>query len=145
MFANGHFIANLSTQHDLADGVTIGSLKHQLHAEPERLDRWLAQYAWHKPDVFSELNRGFIKRMEQGMPHVSIKMACSLDGRTALKNGSSQWITADAATGCTNSCASRRLVCRVSFRGMPGQAPRRSAARHSGAHQEARERQPRPL
>jgi len=40
-----------------------------------------------------ELNRGFIKRMKQGLPFVSIKMACSLDGRTALKNGVSKWIT----------------------------------------------------
>ena len=43
------------------------------------------------------LNRGFIKRMEQGLPFVSIKMACSLDGRSALKNGISQWITTKAA------------------------------------------------
>ena len=39
------------------------------------------------------LNRGFIKRMQQGMPFVSIKTAVSLDGRSALKNGISQWIT----------------------------------------------------
>jgi diaminohydroxyphosphoribosylaminopyrimidine deaminase/5-amino-6-(5-phosphoribosylamino)uracil reductase len=44
-----------------------------------------------------DLNRGFIKRMEQGLPFVSIKMAASLDGRTALKNGVSQWITAAPA------------------------------------------------
>jgi len=44
-----------------------------------------------------ELNRGFIKRMEQGLPFVSIKMASSLDGRTALKNGTSKWITAAPA------------------------------------------------
>jgi diaminohydroxyphosphoribosylaminopyrimidine deaminase/5-amino-6-(5-phosphoribosylamino)uracil reductase len=44
-----------------------------------------------------ELNRGFIKRMEQGLPFVSIKMATSLDGRSALKNGSSQWITSSAS------------------------------------------------
>jgi diaminohydroxyphosphoribosylaminopyrimidine deaminase/5-amino-6-(5-phosphoribosylamino)uracil reductase len=44
-----------------------------------------------------ELNRGFIKRMEQGLPFVSIKMACSLDGRSALKNGTSRWITSAAA------------------------------------------------
>ncbi len=44
-----------------------------------------------------ELNRGFIKRMETGMPFVSIKMATSLDGRSALKNGSSQWITSAAS------------------------------------------------
>jgi len=44
-----------------------------------------------------ELNRGFIKRMEQGLPFVSMKMAGSLDGRSALKNGSSRWITSAAA------------------------------------------------
>ena len=43
------------------------------------------------------LNRGFVKRMEQGLPFVSVKMASSLDGGTALKNGISQWITGDAA------------------------------------------------
>jgi diaminohydroxyphosphoribosylaminopyrimidine deaminase/5-amino-6-(5-phosphoribosylamino)uracil reductase len=35
--------------------------------------------------------------MEQGLPYISVKMACSLDGRTALNNGSSQWITSAAA------------------------------------------------
>ena len=44
-----------------------------------------------------ELNRGFIKRMEQGMPFASVKTAVSLDGRSALKNGRSQWITGAAA------------------------------------------------
>ncbi|EOX1815674.1 bifunctional diaminohydroxyphosphoribosylaminopyrimidine deaminase/5-amino-6-(5-phosphoribosylamino)uracil reductase RibD, partial [Vibrio cholerae] len=39
------------------------------------------------------LNRGFLKRMETGMPYVQLKMAASLDGQTALANGKSQWIT----------------------------------------------------
>ena len=39
------------------------------------------------------LNRGFVRRMEQGMPYVVLKMASSLDGCTALANGESQWIT----------------------------------------------------
>ncbi|MGO2129264.1 MAG: bifunctional diaminohydroxyphosphoribosylaminopyrimidine deaminase/5-amino-6-(5-phosphoribosylamino)uracil reductase RibD [Pseudoalteromonas prydzensis] len=43
------------------------------------------------------LNRGFLKRMEQGMPFVTCKMAASLDGKTALKNGQSKWITGTAA------------------------------------------------
>ncbi len=43
------------------------------------------------------LNPGFIKRMEQGLPWVRIKLAMSLDGRTAMASGESQWITgADA-------------------------------------------------
>ncbi|MGL4225306.1 MAG: bifunctional diaminohydroxyphosphoribosylaminopyrimidine deaminase/5-amino-6-(5-phosphoribosylamino)uracil reductase RibD [Vibrio sp.] len=43
------------------------------------------------------LNRGFLKRMQTGMPYVQLKMAASLDGQTALANGQSQWITSVAA------------------------------------------------
>lgn len=39
------------------------------------------------------LNPGFIKRMKTGMPFVQLKLAASLDGKTALANGESQWIT----------------------------------------------------
>lgn len=40
-----------------------------------------------------ELNVGFIKRMTLGLPFVHLKWGASLDGRTALANGNSQWIT----------------------------------------------------
>ena len=40
-----------------------------------------------------QLNRGFIKRMQSGLPHVRLKLAASLDGRTAMANGESKWIT----------------------------------------------------
>jgi diaminohydroxyphosphoribosylaminopyrimidine deaminase/5-amino-6-(5-phosphoribosylamino)uracil reductase len=43
------------------------------------------------------LNPGFIKRMEQGRPWVRLKLAMSLDGRTAMATGESQWITGPAA------------------------------------------------
>ena len=43
------------------------------------------------------LNPGFIKRMERGLPYVRLKLAASLDGRTAMANGESQWITSAAA------------------------------------------------
>lgn len=43
------------------------------------------------------LNRGFIKRMKTGLPYVQLKLASSLDGRTALSNGESKWITGPAA------------------------------------------------
>lgn len=43
------------------------------------------------------LNPGFIKRMKTGMPFVQLKLASSLDGRTALANGESKWITGPAA------------------------------------------------
>jgi diaminohydroxyphosphoribosylaminopyrimidine deaminase/5-amino-6-(5-phosphoribosylamino)uracil reductase len=44
-----------------------------------------------------DLNIGFIKRMTYGRPWVRLKLAMSLDGRTALANGDSQWITGEAA------------------------------------------------
>ena len=43
------------------------------------------------------LNVGFVKRMRQGLPWVRLKMAGSLDGRSALANGQSQWITSPEA------------------------------------------------
>lgn len=43
------------------------------------------------------LNRGFFARMRRGVPWVRCKVAASLDGRTALANGASRWITGAAA------------------------------------------------
>lgn len=39
------------------------------------------------------LNRGFLKRMRTGFPFIQLKFGTSLDGRTAMANGESQWIT----------------------------------------------------
>ncbi len=44
-----------------------------------------------------EMNIGFVSRMTRGTPWVRSKIAASLDGRTALANGVSQWITGAAA------------------------------------------------
>ncbi|MEO5881279.1 MAG: bifunctional diaminohydroxyphosphoribosylaminopyrimidine deaminase/5-amino-6-(5-phosphoribosylamino)uracil reductase RibD [Caldimonas sp.] len=44
-----------------------------------------------------ELNIGFVSRMERGRPWLRLKAAVSLDGRSALDNGVSQWITGAAA------------------------------------------------
>jgi diaminohydroxyphosphoribosylaminopyrimidine deaminase/5-amino-6-(5-phosphoribosylamino)uracil reductase len=43
------------------------------------------------------LNPGFIRRMEFGLPWVRLKLAASLDGRTAMASGESQWITGAAS------------------------------------------------
>jgi diaminohydroxyphosphoribosylaminopyrimidine deaminase/5-amino-6-(5-phosphoribosylamino)uracil reductase len=43
------------------------------------------------------LNRGFISRMTRGRPWVTLKLAMSLDGRTAMGSGESRWITGEAA------------------------------------------------
>ncbi|MGH8781321.1 bifunctional diaminohydroxyphosphoribosylaminopyrimidine deaminase/5-amino-6-(5-phosphoribosylamino)uracil reductase RibD [Paraburkholderia sp.] len=44
-----------------------------------------------------ELNIGFVSRMTRGRPWVRMKVAASLDGRTGLPSGASQWITGEAA------------------------------------------------
>lgn len=44
-----------------------------------------------------ELNRGFLSRVARSRPWVRVKLAMSLDGRTALSNGESKWITGEAA------------------------------------------------
>lgn len=43
------------------------------------------------------INRGFLSRIERGRPFVRLKCAASLDGKTALSNGKSQWITGEEA------------------------------------------------
>lgn len=44
-----------------------------------------------------ELNRGFLSRVERGRPWLRVKLAASLDGRTAMADGTSKWITGAAA------------------------------------------------
>ncbi len=44
-------------------------------------------------DEARKLNPGFISRMSRGRPHLRLKLAASLDGRTALASGESRWIT----------------------------------------------------
>lgn len=46
----------------------------------------------HRDEAYA-LNLGFMKRMESGRPWVTVKLAASLDGKTALANGASKWIT----------------------------------------------------
>jgi diaminohydroxyphosphoribosylaminopyrimidine deaminase/5-amino-6-(5-phosphoribosylamino)uracil reductase len=48
-------------------------------------------------DDAREMNIGFFSRMQRGKPWVRMKAAASLDGKTALHNGHSQWITSQAA------------------------------------------------
>jgi len=48
-------------------------------------------------DEARELNIGFVSRMTRGRPWLRLKIAASLDGKTALANGASQWITSPEA------------------------------------------------
>jgi diaminohydroxyphosphoribosylaminopyrimidine deaminase / 5-amino-6-(5-phosphoribosylamino)uracil reductase len=58
------------------------------------------QVVWASAEIEAqarEINVGFFSRMQRGLPWVRLKVAASLDGRTALDNGASQWITDTAA------------------------------------------------
>ena len=57
-----------------------------------------------------EINAGFIKRMETGLPFVRVKLAMSLDGRTAMASGESQWITGPAARRAVQRLRARSSV-----------------------------------
>ncbi|HEX7030086.1 MAG TPA: bifunctional diaminohydroxyphosphoribosylaminopyrimidine deaminase/5-amino-6-(5-phosphoribosylamino)uracil reductase RibD [Gammaproteobacteria bacterium] len=63
----------------------------RLRAEGIRVEEGLSGFA------ARELNPGFIQRMTTGRPRVRVKLAASLDGRTAMASGESQWITGEAA------------------------------------------------
>lgn len=54
-----------------------------------------------------ELNIGFFSRMVRGTPWVRMKVAATLDGKTALDNGASQWITSEAARADGHAWRSR--------------------------------------
>ncbi|MEN9539028.1 MAG: hypothetical protein RLZZ126_1263 [Pseudomonadota bacterium] len=56
------------------------------------------------------LNIGFFSRMLRGLPWVRLKVAASLDGRTALDNGSSQWITSTPARADGHAWRARACV-----------------------------------
>ncbi|WP_210014647.1 bifunctional diaminohydroxyphosphoribosylaminopyrimidine deaminase/5-amino-6-(5-phosphoribosylamino)uracil reductase RibD [Pseudomonas palmensis] len=56
------------------------------------------------------LNPGFLKRMEHGLPFVRVKLAMSLDGRTAMASGESKWITGPAARSAVQRLRARSSV-----------------------------------
>ncbi len=54
-----------------------------------------------------ELHRGFISRVTRARPFVTLKCACTLDGKVACANGESQWITGDIARHHVHSVRAR--------------------------------------
>lgn len=56
------------------------------------------------------LNVGFFKRMDTGLPWVRLKIAQSLDGRTAMASGASQWITGPSARADVQAWRARSCV-----------------------------------
>jgi len=91
------------------------------------------------PDEALEINAGFVARMSRGTPWAWVKMAASLDGRSALHNGVSQWITGEAARADGHAWRARSCVVltgmgtvlkddpRLNVRGVPTpRAPRKA-------------------
>jgi len=56
------------------------------------------------------INPGFVKRMKTGMPYVRVKLAMSLDGRTAMAFGESKWITGEHARADVQKLRARSSV-----------------------------------
>ena len=82
--------------------VVDGDARSRIRSSPARAPRGCAPPASRSSSgpasaAARELNIGFVSRMERGRPWVRLKAAVSLDGRTALDNGASQWITGEAA------------------------------------------------
>ncbi len=57
-----------------------------------------------------QLNPGFVSRFSRGCPYVRAKLAMSLDGRTAMANGESKWITSEAARNDVQKLRARSSV-----------------------------------
>ena len=103
-----------------------------------------------------ELNRGFLSRIERGRPFVRLKCAASLDGKTALSDGLSQWITGEAARHDVQilraeSCAVLTGIgtvladdpqLNVPARKIPRRPRRRPASRHPDRPRRRRPHQP---
>lgn len=71
-----------------------------------------------------ELNIGFVSRHERGRPWVRVKIAASLDGKTALLNGVSQWITGPAARRDGHRWRARSCVLMTGIGTLQGDDPR---------------------
>lgn len=67
---------------------------------------------------------GFLTRQARGRPHVTLKLALSLDGRIALSDGSSRWITGPAARGHAHLERARHEMILVGRGTLDADAPR---------------------
>ena len=80
-----------------------------------------------------ELNIGFVSRHTRGRPWLRVKTAASLDGRTALANGTSQWITSSAARQPVRIVIDRDLELPLSARVLEGGSVLVATAREDAA------------
>jgi len=85
----GRVVVAIGDPYPHVDGAGIGRMR-AAGIDVEMADADIA-------DAAHELNIGFFSRVQRGRPWVRMKIAASLDGRTALHDGSSQWITGEPA------------------------------------------------
>ena len=85
-----------------------------------------------------ELNIGFFSRMQRGRPWVRMKVAVSLDGRSALNNGVSQWITSQAARADGHAWRKRASACLTGVGTVLDDNPRLDVRHVETAHQPLR-------
>ena len=74
-----------------------------------------------------QLNPGFVSRFRHGRPYVRCKLAMSLDGRTAMANGESKWITSAAARADVQKLRARSSVIVTGIGTLLGDDPRMNA------------------
>jgi len=89
-----------------------------------------------------ELNIGFFARMSRGIPWLRSKIAMSLDGRTALANGISQWITGVAARRDVQRWRARSCAVLTGINTVLADDPRLNVREPDDAHQAPAVRQP---
>lgn len=85
-----------------------------------------------------ELNSGYLSRMRRGRPWVRVKLAMSLDGRTALANGVSRWITGQAARDDVQQWRARSCVVLTGVGTVLADDPRLDVRLAAGARQPLR-------
>lgn len=83
----GHVVIAMEDPNPLVSGQGIARLR----------DQGVAVTVGILADAARRLNQGFVARMERQRPWLQVKMAASIDGKTALVNGESQWITSPQA------------------------------------------------
>ena len=86
-----------------------------------------------------QLNAGFILRMRQGRPRVRCKLAMSVDGRTAMASGESQWITGEAARRDVHRLRARSSAIMTGIETVLADDPSLTARPGDGAEDEIRQ------